>query len=316
MKRTDSDHLSFDDFDELKNPRPEENDFDRIVEAAIERRGFLGGVLAFGSFAALSSVLPTSGAQASTGRFAFEQIKTSTADDVVVPPGYKFDVMMRWGDPLWSDGAEFDHATRGTAESQARAFGDNTDGMDVFSHDGATLLVVNNEYTNRSIISLNAVENRLVDEGDIAKGMMAHGISIVEISNADGAWKMVKDSPYNRRITPMTEMELTGPARGHDLLKTAADPSGTTSLGTWNNCGNGRTPWGTYLTCEENFNGYFSAEDPEQVREVPQGVMPLPQLFQVPSVLVPVGSASVFIRSWPAAGPVSSISVIGVMRRL
>ena len=58
-------------------------------------------------------------------------------------------------------------------------------------------------------------------------------------------------------------MEITGPARGHDLLKTAADPAGAASLGTWNNCGNGRTPWGTYLACEENFNGYFSSSDPD-----------------------------------------------------
>ena len=72
---------------------------------------------------------------------------------------------------------------------------------------------------------------------------------------------MVKDSPYNRRITPDSEMALTGPASGHDLLKTAADATGTKSLGTWNNCGNGVTPWGTYLACEENFNGYFSASD-------------------------------------------------------
>jgi secreted PhoX family phosphatase len=154
-----------------------------------------------------------------------------------------------------------DDATRGTADSQARAFGDNTDGMDVFSHDGKTLLVVNNEYTNRDIIALSAEDKRIMAEDDIAKGMMAHGISVVEIANDGGAWKIVKDSPYNRRITPQSEMELTGPAAGHDLMKTEADPTGTKSLGTWNNCGNGVTPWGTYLTCEENFNGYFSSSE-------------------------------------------------------
>ena len=83
----------------------------------------------------------------------------------------------------------------------------------------------------------------------------------MEIANNDGKWSIVKDSPYNRRITADTPTHITGPAAGHDMLKTSADSTGTTSLGTWNNCGNGRTPWGTYLACEENFNGYFSSSD-------------------------------------------------------
>ncbi|CTQ73167.1 PhoX family protein [Roseibium alexandrii] len=264
MADIDTRDLSFDEFDEVISPRPEENDFDRIVESALSRRGFLGGVLAFGSFTALGTSLVPTGAKASDGRFAFTQIPTSTADDVIVPEGYKSEVLVQWGDPLWSGVPDFDDATRGTADSQARAFGDNTDGMDVFSHDGKTLLVVNNEYTNRDIIALSAEDKRIMAEDDIAKGMMAHGISVVEIANDGGAWKIIKDSPYNRRITPQSEMELTGPAAGHDLMKTETDPTGTKSLGTWNNCGNGVTPWGTYLTCEENFNGYFSApENPD-----------------------------------------------------
>ena len=253
--------LSFDEYDEVVNPRPEECEFDLVVERALSRRGFMGGVLAMGSFAALGgSILPT-GACAASDRFSFEAIPVSTADEVIVPAGYNVEVMVRWGDPLWSGAPEFDPATRGTAASQERAFGDNTDGQDVFFHDGHVLLVVNNEYTNRDILWGNNLDAKAASDDDVAKGMMAHGVSVVEIVNTDGKWGIVKDSPYNRRVTPQTDMTITGPAAGHDLVKTAADPSGTTTKGTWNNCGNGMTPWGTYLACEENFNGYFSAAD-------------------------------------------------------
>ncbi|MEM7316030.1 MAG: alkaline phosphatase PhoX, partial [Planctomycetota bacterium] len=218
MKPTEPKNLSFDEFDEVVNPRPEETDFDRIVAAAIDRRGFLGGALAFGSFAALGSTMTVSIAEAADNRFAFDQIPTNVNDAITVPDGYNVDVIVRWGDPLWSDNAEFDHATRGTAATQARAFGDNNDGMDVFAHDGKLLLVVNNEYTNRDILWGNNPDAKAASDDDVAKGMMAHGVSVMEIAPVDGKWQIVKDSPLNRRITPETEMDLTGPAAGHDLL--------------------------------------------------------------------------------------------------
>jgi len=85
------------------------------------------------------------------------------------------------------------------------------------------------------------------------------GVSVFEIEETAEGWKVVVDSPFNRRITHNTPMKISGPAAGHDLMKTEADPSGILSLGTMNNCGSGKTPWGTFLTCEENFNGYFGA---------------------------------------------------------
>lgn len=255
--------LSFDEFDEKVNPRPEETDFDRIVEAAISRRGLLGGTLAFGGLAAITSMGLPGKAMASASRFAFEQIAANSDDAITVPAGYTADVVLSWGDPLTSDAPDFDHGTRGSGDSQAVTFGDNIDGMEVYAVGDKMLFTCNNEYTNRSIIWGNRAEGKFETDDDVVKGKMAHGLSVVEIAQTDGKWGIVKDSPYNRRVTPDTEMELTGPAAGHDLLKTAADPSGTKSLGTWNNCGNGSTPWGTYLACEENFNGYFSAEDPE-----------------------------------------------------
>lgn len=92
---------------------------------------------------------------------------------------------------------------------------------------------------------------------DVTRLQNFHGVSVMEIAEGADGWSVVIDCPYNRRIHHRTTMRIDGPAAGHDLMKTSADRAGTESLGTFNNCGSGRTPWGTYLTCEENFNGYF-----------------------------------------------------------
>ena len=94
-------------------------------------------------------------------------------------------------------------------------------------------------------------------QANIDVEMAAHGVSVVEIALTDGKWRPRTASPLNRRITVATEMSVDGPAAGHDRLKTAADPAGRRVQGTLNNCAGGQTPWGTYLTAEENFHGYF-----------------------------------------------------------
>ena len=262
---TDATHdLSFDEFDEIRSPRPLETEFGALAEKAISRRGFLGAGAAFGAAAFVMGAgtlgpLPA----AAANRFGFEPVAANGLDTVTVPPGYRWQVVARWGDPMWSRSVEFDQATRGSGESQELAFGDNVDGMALFRRDGRNVLVVNNEYVNRGIIYGGAGAGEPRNADDVRKGKAGHGVSVVEIELGDGAWSIVVDSPWNRRITADTPMEITGPARGHDLLKTAADPAGVESLGTWNTCGNGRTPWGAYLACEENFNGYFSSSDPD-----------------------------------------------------
>ena len=255
--------ISFDEFDELQNPPPATTGFDRVVARRLSRRGFMGGAAAFGAAALLGTTALTRPAEAAD-RFGFEAVPANTRDTITLPEGYDWQVVARWGDPMWSDVPEFDPATRGTPDSQARAFGDNNDGMALFTRGGRNVLAVNNEYTNREIIFGYNESGKPENAEDALKGMMAHGVSIVEVVQRDGRWSIVKDSEFNRRITPKTPMQITGPAAGHDLLKTEADPTGTRSLGTWNNCGNGRTPWGTYLTCEENFNGYFSSSEEVQ----------------------------------------------------
>ncbi len=251
---------SFDDFDEIHHPRPNGCDFDRVVESAISRRGFLS-VVAMGTAGFLASTAMPRVARASGDRFGFGQIAATGADTITIPDGFSWEPVVNWGDPLWSDAPEFDWIVRGTAAQQEKAFGDNNDGMSIFSIGGRTVLVINQEYTNRDIANATRESKLPETDDDVLKGMLAHGVTVVELAQSDGKWSVVQDSPVNRRITPQTEMELTGPAAGHDALKTAADPTGTKTLGTWNNCANGQTPWGTYLACEENFNGYFRSSD-------------------------------------------------------
>jgi len=254
--------LSADEWDEINFPRPDVQEFDRVVERAISRRGFLGGVLAFGSGAAVMGAAALRGSTAlarQADRFAFDQIAAQTDHTVHVPQGYVWDVLMRWGDPLFSDAPAFDPETGVPTEGSDRVFGENTDGMELFNIGGHEVLVVNSEYTNNDINLPHTEDGLPASADDVLRLQNMQGVSVVEIAEGEAGWQVVVDSPFNRRIHHNTEMLLDGPAAGHDLLKTEADPTGTASLGTFNNCGAGRTPWGTYLTCEENFNGYFGA---------------------------------------------------------
>ena len=210
----------------------------------------------------MSTTLGSIAAYSSQSFFNFTKVNCNNNDTVTLPEQYTWNIVSKWGDPMWSDVEEFDQTSCGSHESQLKSVGDNNDGMELFvTSDNKTLLAVNNEYTNHKIIFSNRKSLLPENKEDILKGMYAHGISIFEIENSNNQWNLVKDSKYNRRINPFTKMEITGPAKGHSLMKTKEDKDGIYAKGTWNNCGSGRTPWGTYLTCEENFNNYFSSSD-------------------------------------------------------
>ena len=264
MKIEQKHDLSFDELDELVRPAPEVVEFEEVANKMVSRRGFLSGGAAVGAgaFVMGSTSLAASKAFAagrSTSRLAFEMVKANAADTVTVPKGYKWEVLASWGEPMFSSAPSFNASTGGTGASQEVAFGDHCDGMALFAHHGRQILCVNNEYTNLKTLHANRADGVPTTSDDIRKSKAAHGVSVVEIKRTGNKWGIVKDSEYNRRITADTEMDITGPARGHDLVKTKADPKGVVAKGTWNNCGQGQTPWGTYLTCEENFNGYFSS---------------------------------------------------------
>ena len=268
MAKVDDAGLFVDMFDEFDTPRTQQTDFALLAENALSRRRFLSSSASFGAAAFLlgTTAFTSPTARAAGPWLTFEPIATNTLNSVTLPKGFSWHTVAAWGDPLWSHGAEFDHVTRGTGASQELAFGDSNDGMALFTNGGQSILAVNNEFVNLGIAFANRKSKRPETADDIRKGKAGHGVSIFEIQQSDGIWRVVKDSPVNRRLTADTQMEITGPARGHELLRTAADPAGTVALGTWNNCSNGRTPWDTYLTCEENFNGYFSSSDASYLR--------------------------------------------------
>ncbi len=256
--------LSLSKFSGHRDPVAEEPEIQGVIARALSRRTFLKGGAAVGALtvAAGSGILSPTMAHAAS-RLKFEAVAANDVDTVTVPKGYRWNILCSWGDPLWSDGAEFDEVTLGTGASQEVAVGDNNDGMSLFSYRGKSILAFNNEYVNPAIMFGNRDSKKPETADDVRKNKAGHGVTICEIIRVAGKWSLMKDSPFNRRITADTPMEITGPAAGHDLLKTAADPTGRKSLGTYANCANGRTPWGTYLTCEENFDGYFPTLHPD-----------------------------------------------------
>ena len=206
----------------------------------------------------------------------FTGVPVSTTDGVVVPAGYVATAFLPWGEPINAFAPAWKHDASNSAADQEQQVGDNHDGMTFFPFNAAGnglgdrsdegLLVMNHEYINPEYFYAIAQGTDPDDwlspfSREMArKAQAGHGVSVVHVKRAaDGSWSHVKSSPYNRRIHGNTPIAIQGPAAGHALMRTAADPSGTEVLGTLNNCANGSTPWDTYLTCEENWNGYFGA---------------------------------------------------------
>jgi secreted PhoX family phosphatase len=174
-------------------------------------------------------------------------------------------VVNAWGDPLMPGAPAFRSDASQPAAAQRRQAGMNHDGMAFFPLPRGSLaadrglLAVNFEYTDDNLLTTEGMEPWTADK--VSKSQAAHGIGVFEVSfgaGGDGArWRTVPSSHYGRRITANTAIDLTGPAAGHDLLKTDDDPTGRLVKGTFNNCAGGRTPWDTWLSCEENVAPYF-----------------------------------------------------------
>ncbi|WP_136483697.1 PhoX family phosphatase [Vibrio sp. H11] len=248
------------------NRDEQDSQFSAMIDARLSRRRFLTGTAAAGAgaFLSLNPVAKAMAAQPQSSLLNFEPVPASTSDTLVVPKGYKATPLMSWGDPIFANAPEFDPSGKQDSRAQAQQFGDNTDGMSLFPiSDDRAVLAINNEYTNYEY--LFAHQGKAMSADDVRKAQAAVGITIVEIVRSNGQWSIDRSGKRNRRITANTPMQLTGPAAGHDMLKTQADPKGVLALGTFNNCSNGQTPWGTYLTCEENFDDFFGASQEASV---------------------------------------------------
>ncbi len=248
--------------------------FGDVLAERLGRRDLVKGLVGVMALAAalppVAALLGPDAAQAAgpAGRFPFPELTAPPDETIHVAGGHEAQVLVRWGDTVLPGAPAFDPAAQ-TPEAQALQFGYNNDFIGFIPLPGEDparrgLLVVNHEYTNSELmfpgIGLQRAANgfagitRALADIEIA----AHGGSVLEIERVDGGWRVVPDSRYARRITGQTPIGFSGPAAGSRLLATAADPEGRTVKGMLNNCAGGVTPWGTWLTCEENINYYFA----------------------------------------------------------
>ena len=253
--------------------------FDAVLGARLSRRGLLrGGVGTVGT-----AVLSGFGVTACGGSddpvtaepvklLGFSAVGKSLADTVVVPAGYTASVLFALGDPMAAGVAAYKNdGTDGDFDKRA---GDHHDGMEWFGlgadgkrNDSATdrgLLAINHEATTDEKLSsffLHAdggVSTLPRPPSEVDKETAIHGVAVIEVAKTAGKWGYVPSSALNFRLTALSPIEIAGPARGHAQLVTKYSPDGTKTRGTLNNCGTGKTPWGTFLTGEENWAGYFT----------------------------------------------------------
>jgi hypothetical protein len=268
--------------------------FQEVLAARLSRRSFLkGGVAATlsagvpiltgaqlaGCAAEVASGGPSASVMPSSNALRFAPLPPSSDDALRIAPGYSAQVLYRWGDPVGSSGGmpAFRMDAANSATEQALQAGMHHDGMQFYSlplRAGGTagsssrgLLTMNHEYVDEQLLFADGTRTYSAEK--VRKSQHAVGVSVIEIERDGEGWRVVRPSRYARRIHANTAIRIGGPAAGSALMRTAADPGGTEVFGTFGGCAHGWTPWGTYLTCEENFQYAFyykGKNTPEQAR--------------------------------------------------
>lgn len=268
---------------ELDNNTSNNTHFRDILEQRISRRSLITKTASGAAALALASSLvgcnddddnnstPTTTVK-KPEKFTFNPVAKNLNDIVTVPAGYEANVLYALGDPLTQTIPDWDDNNVPSGVSFTARSGDCHDGMSYFGLNSNSskydakasnrgLLVMNHEYINQTFLHPKGATkvNGRRPEDEVIREVNAHGVSIIELKKDATTQKVeiVKSSPFNRRITASTVMDFAGTVAGSDLVKTKYSSSAKQTRGTHNNCGNGYTPWGTYLTTEENFIGYF-----------------------------------------------------------
>jgi secreted PhoX family phosphatase len=220
-------------------------------------------VLASGVAAALTAMFGCATPSRTGSPLPFKSVPLSRNDTLVVPEGYRADVLFAWGDPVGAQAGspEFRFDASNSAAEQALQAGMHHDGMQYYplpygsTNSSRGLLAMNHEYHSDGLLFTDGAASW--NAAKVAKAIAASGVSVIEVEKTGSGWRVVRPSRYARRITADTPCTISGPAAGSDLMKTARDPSGREALGTFAGCAHGWTPWGTYLTAEENFQDRF-----------------------------------------------------------
>ena len=266
------------DLDEIDLNNSGNESFNAVLDARLSRRSVLRGGVGSAATAVLGGFAvsgcggsddpaPAAAATpAAIDKLAFTAVPKSLADVLTVPAGYTASVIYALGDPLTAATPAFKND--GTDTDYDNRAGDHHDGLfyyglsatgtpDASSNDRGLLACNHEALTDHFLHAAGSSPNpRPASQSD--KEIPAHGVSIVEVAKTGGKFACVQTSSFNRRVTALTPIETSGPARGNALLKTKFSTGGTATRGTINNCGGGMTPWGTYITGEENWFNYFT----------------------------------------------------------
>jgi secreted PhoX family phosphatase len=268
--------------------------FQDVLRVSLDRRRLLRGGVGIATtsmFGALAGSAEASGWDWGKGWWSgpllgFRPVTLAQGGgtEPAVSPDYEYDVILPWGDPIEPGGPKFKLPV--DSQDQTLQIGIGHDGMwffpiiddyrDRFGWDddydpdpwrGPRLGGLNNDHgvlcinfefgTNYHVLRKDVPESL----EEVRVSQHAHGVGVIELKRTHGRygkWETVRGH-LARRIHVNSPVAFSGPAAGHPLLENA---NGNVPLGTANNCAFGFTPWGTYLTCEENFNGYFGTEDP------------------------------------------------------